>query len=450
MTQIISSLQKLVWGPPLLCLLAGVGLYLTWILRGIQFRYLLYSLKLAIQSFRESPDKNEKGELTHFQALMTSLASAIGTGNIAGVATAISVGGLGSLFWMWVFTFLGMAIKYSEALLAVKHRVVNADGEMSGGPMQYLEKGFNSKGVATLFAILGVFAAIGTGNMVQVHSVAQAAQILLHTAPWQTGLFLSFVTGLVLLGGIRSIGKVSEYFVPFMALFYLASSTVILCLHATELPSLLVLIVKSAFTGQAAVGGFAGSSLALALQMGFARGVFSSEAGLGISSIASAAAKTDYAAHQALIAMTGVFLSTGIVCTMTGLVIGVSGALGTMDPQTGLALSCTSMAIYAFRELPGGATIVSIGLILFAYTTILGWAYYGEKCMEFVCGVRAKYAYRVLYTIILFPGSMLELESVWAFADVANGLMAVPNLIAIVLLTKDIREESSKFFRTIK
>ena len=447
--EILKQIQALVWSPPLLILLGGMSLYMTVMLRGLQFRYLIYSLKTAFS--RQGNETKVAGELTHFQALMTSLAAAIGTGNIAGVATALATGGMGSLFWMWVIALLGMIIKYCESLLAVKYRIRNANGEMSGGPMYFLARGAGMKKTGAAFALFGVLATIGTGNMVQVNSVADALNSSFHIPPLYTGIALAFITGAVLLKGIRSIGKVAEYFVPVMACLYLLGGLAILCLNLDRIPETFLYIISSAFKGEAAFGGFLGSSVALTIQTGIARGIFSNEAGLGTSSIASAAAMTKEPGTQAMVSMTSAFLSTVIVCTITGLVIGVTGVLGTADPETGRILNGAPMALKAFgSQLPGGEYIVTFGLILFAWSTILGWAYYGEKCLEFLTGIKMIPVYRIVYIGCMIPAALLELESVWTLADITNGLMMIPNLIGIFSLREVIYQETRLYLEKIK
>ncbi|MBI5274391.1 MAG: sodium:alanine symporter family protein [Chlamydiales bacterium] len=449
MTDILYYMGKIndwVWGPPLLILLVVVGGYLTICTRGVQFRYLWYSHKLAFTK----QDSNAEGDISHFQSLMTALAATIGIGSISGVATALAIGGLGALFWMWVAALLGMATKYGEAILAVKYRIKDGKGEMSGGPMYYLEKGVNSKFLATLFAILGVFTAIGTGNMVQANSVSGAFVELCNLDPLWVGLGLMLLTGFALLGGIKSIGKITSILVPAMAIFYIVGGLIIISFHVQDIPNALFLICKTAFTGQAASGGFIGSSMMLAIQLGVSRGVFSSEAGLGSSPIAAAAAKTDLPGRQALVSMSSVFITTGIVCTITGLAIALTGVLGTRG-DNGLMLNGSALALAAFNSvIPHGGLVVTIALIPFAYSTILGWAYYGEKCIEYLGGVRIVIFYRILFTLLVLPGSLLSLEFVWSLANILNGLMAIPNLIGLFLLAHIITKETKIFDRALQ
>lgn len=439
-------LQNLVWGPALLLLLAVAGVYLTIILKGLQLRHLPRALLLAFWKGEEEDEAAKKdGDLSHFQALMTTLASAIGTGNIAGVATAVTMGGVGALFWMWVMAFLGMILRFGEALLAGKFRVVNEKGEIAGGPMYYLAGGMNLPRLALLFAVAGAIGALGTGNMVQVNSVADAFEGSFGVSRLLTGFIICGLTGIVLIGGVKSIGRVAEVLVPFMALFYLGGCLIVIVQHASVIPQAFTDILYSAFNGQAAVGAFAGVTVMRAVQMGFARAVFSSEAGLGISSIASASARSDHPTRHALVAMTGVFLSTMIVCSVTGLTLAVTGVLGEVD-GAGKLLTGTNLVMKAFESLPFGSWIVTIGLILFAYSTILAWAFYGEKCVEYFAGVRGRMFYRIIFILLLFPSSILELEFVWSFADICNGLMAIPNLLALMLAGPIIKKETDDFF----
>lgn len=434
-----------VW-QPLFVILVGTGLYMTFKLRGLQFTQLFYSLKLA---FTRHDDKAQ-GDISHFQALMTALAATIGIGNIAGVATAIAMGGLGSLFWLWITSFIGMATKYSEAILAIKYRVKDARGEMAGGPMYYIERGLGWKWLAYAFAFFGTITTLFTGNIVQSHSIASAIESSYGVSAWITGGLLAICTGCVLIGGIKAIGGVTSFLVPFMALFYVGGSIIVLVIFYASIPEAFATIISTAFTGQAAMGGFAGSTIMIALQMGVARGVFSNESGLGTAPIAAAAAKTDLPGRQALISMTGAFLST-VVCTFTGLAIAVTHVLGKLDPG-GKAFNGVGLTIAAFdTALPYlGRTIVVISSILFGYSTIVGWAYYGEKCCEYLLGVKSILFYRLIFTFVVFLGVGIPLELVWALADIANAFMALPNLIGIVALATVVTEQTHIFFNTIE
>lgn len=437
--QFLAYLNSWVWGKPLLAFLLGTGLYLTCILKGVQFRYLSYAFK---QIFSKQKS-HAAGDINPYEALMTSLAGAIGTGAIVGISTAVVVGGLGALFWMWVTAFLGMATKYAESLLAVKYRMLDQKGEMSGGPMQYIEKGLGWKKLAAIFAIFGAIASLGTGNLVQVNSIAEAAQNVWSINPWVSGTLLAFITMLVILGGVRTIGHVTGILVPFMSLFYVVGGLLILLMHAEKLPSVFLQIFKTAFYPESIVAGTVGSAFIAVVQIGVSRSVFSNEAGLGISSIAAAAAKTDSPGRQGLITMTGALISTVIVCSITGLVLAVTGVL---EATGGKQLTGASLAIQAFSgSLWGGSYIVSIGLILFAFSTVLAWAYYGEKCFEYLFGKKAAIYYRILYCLIVIPGAALKLETVWYLADITNGLMIIPNLVALIGLSHVLVKETNDF-----
>lgn len=443
---LFSEIRNWVWGAPLLLLLLGTGAYLTILLKGVQFRYLFFAIKQLL----EKQKKDSKGDISHVEALMTTLAGAIGTGAIVGVATGVTVGGLGALFWMWVTAILSMATKYAESLLAVKYRTIDKRGEMCGGPMQYIERGLGWKWMAYLFAILGVVAAFGTGNLVQTNSIADGLAHVWSIDAWWTGGILALVTATVILGGIKSIGKIATFLVPLMALIFVGGSFLILLMNITKLPSVFLMIFDSAWNGQAAVGGFAGATVMTAIQMGVARSVFSNEAGLGISSVAAAAAITDSPARQGLITMTGALISTVIVCSMTGLVLAVTGVIGTPGAN-GEVLVGASLAIEAFQsQIFGGQYIVTIGLILFAFTTLLAWSYYGEKCAEYVFGPNIVIPYRIIYALIVIPGAALKVELAWHLADISNGLMAIPNLIALIALSSVVTNETRQFIKTIR
>jgi AGCS family alanine or glycine:cation symporter len=438
---LLESVRTAIWGPPLLALLIGSGIYLTLCLKGVQFRYLFKAFSLVTKRDKAGM----AGDISPFQSLMTSMASAVGTGSIVGVATALSAGGLGAVFWLWVTAFISMAIKYGESILAVKYRVQDKRGEMSGGPMYYIEKGLGWKWMAILFAVFASIAAIGTGNLVQVNSIADAVSNVYQVSPWITGSVLTVITGYVLFGGIKSIGKVSAVVVPFKALAYIIIGFFVLGLYYDQLPNAFNLIFSSAFTGQAAVGGFMGSTMAIALQTGVSRCVFCSEAGLGIASIASAAAKTSSSGRQAMMSMTGTLVSTAIICTITALVIAVTGTLGTVD-DSGAVLNGASLVIRAFSNaIAGGKYVVIIGLILFAYTTVVSWAYYGEKCFEYLFGTKSVIFYRILYVGLIVPGSLFALDVVWCFADIMNALMVIPNMIALLALSGVIQSETKLF-----
>lgn len=439
---IVDQAYAAVYGVPLLLLLCGVGVYLTVRLKGLQFRYLWYALKLA---FGKNEDKESAGDISHFQSLMTALAATVGTGNLAGVATGIAVGGFGALFWMWVTALIGMATKYAEAILAVKYRVKDSRNQMSGGPMYFIERGLGWKWLAMSFAFFGCFAAFGGGNMIQANSVADVMGRVFSIEPIWTATVMAVVTGLTLLGGIKNIARLASLLVPFMAVLYIGGACFVLLQRYENIPDALFLIVSSAFSGQAAVGGFLGSSVAMALQVGVSRGLMTSEAGLGTASIAAAAAKTDSPGKQALVSMTGSFLATIIMCTVTGLLLGVTGVLGSVDAQ-GKIINGASMTVLAFTSVVSwGGYVVGLALILFAFTTIVGWAYYGEKCAEYLLGEKSIPYFRLLFTLVCFGGALLELELVWKVSDIFNGLMAVPNLIGLCALSPIIISETRAF-----
>ena len=429
-----------VWGPAMLVLLVGTGVWLTLMLRGLQFSMLWFALKQAFKPHGKKEDGSDhEGDISHFGALMTALSATIGTGNIAGVATAVVLGGPGAVFWMWITAIFGMATKYGEGVLAVKYRVVNKKGEMSGGPMYYIERGLNMKWMALLFALFGTIASFGIGSSVQSNSVAMSIKSSFNIDPWITGVVLTVFTGIVILGGIKSIAKAASIIVPFMAIFYVLGGLVIIVLHIDMLWPAIDKILTEAFNFSAAAGGMAGA----AIRYGVARGVFSNEAGMGSAPIAAAAAKTDHPVRQGLVSMTGTFLDTIIVCSITGIVL-VMGILSNQSPagETGAALTT-----HTFNNmLPGpGGWIVTFGLIFFAYSTILGWCYYGEKCAAYVFGDGFVPAYRVIYVITVMLGTVASLDLVWSAADTFNGLMAIPNLIALLLLSKVILKETKDF-----
>lgn len=444
---ILDSIYSWVWGAPLLVLLSGIGIYFTIILKGLQFRYLPYALKLA---FGNQHAGSGKGDITHFQSLMTALAATIGIGNIAGVATAMTVGGKGALFWMWITALIGMATKYAEAILAVKYRSMDNQGEMSGGPMYFIEKGLGWRWLALAFAIFGAVAAFGGGNMLQANSVADVMYSTFHIDPWITGVCLAIFTALTLVGGIKSIGAIASLLVPMMAILYIGGGLAIILYKIELLPSAIFSIIEHAFSPQAAFGAFAGSSVATAVQVGVSRGLMTSEAGLGTSSIAAAAAKTDLPGRQALVSMTGGFLATIVMCTVTGLVLGVTDVFGGVD-ETGKILNGASMTLAAFNSIfPAfGGYIVTFGLILFAFTTIIGWAYYGEKCVEYIWGEKSIPFYRFFFIAMVLPGAVLELHIVWKISDIFNGLMAFPNLIGLAALSGVVVNETKVFLQIL-
>lgn len=438
---ILSLIEKIsgyIWGTPLLVLLVGTGIFLSFRLKFLQIRMLPYGLKLAF-----FPNKKEKGkgDISQFQALMTALAATIGTGNIVGVATAIIVGGPGAVFWMWISAIFGMATKYAEGVLAVKYREQDpVNGEMSGGPMYYIEKGLGLKWLGVLFAIFGSIAAFGIGNTVQTNAVANNMKESFGISPLITGIILTIFTALVVLGGIRNIGKVTAIFVPIMAIFYIFGGLLIIILNLNLVPAAFALIFTDAFTGKAAAGGAIGA----VIKYGVARGLFSNEAGLGSAPIAAAAAKTDYSSRQGLVMMTSVFIDTLIVCTITGLTLIMGGMYSEKAVNAG---SLTNQTFEMFLG-KGGSLIVTIGLLFFAYSTILGWCYYGEKCFTYLFKKWAIIPYRIAFVIAAFIGAIVnDLNIIWGIADIMNGLMAIPNLIALLGLSSVVVYETKAFLK---
>ena len=436
---IVSTLSGWVWGPPMLILLVGTGIYLTVLLKGLQFRALPLALRLIFHK-----DTGQRGDISHFAALMTALAATVGIGNIVGVATAITLGGPGAVFWMWMTGLVGMATKYAEAVLAVKYREEGPHG-MRGGPMYYLSKGAGLPWLGVLFAIFTVLASFGIGNMTQANATAKIFETAFHIEPWVTGLALMILTALVIIGGIKSIGRFTSFLVPIMIVLYIGTALTVLFLNAEEIPHALSLIFTHAFTPISATGGFAGAAVAAAIRYGVARGVFSNESGLGSAPIAAAAARTDEPVKQALVSMTQTFIDTLVVCTMTALMILTADAW----TQGVGAAQLTSQSV---GETLGqaGEILVAIATALFAYSTLIGWSYYGEKAIEYLIGPRAVRIYRIFFIAAVIVGAMVSLEFVWNFSDLANGMMAIPNLIALLLLSRVIKEETDRFFRELK
>ena len=435
-SQFFTALGNIVWGPYMLVLLVGTGVFLTVRLLGLQFSMLPYALKQSFMVHKKGA--NDEGDISHFAALMTALSATIGTGNIAGVATAVVAGGPGAIFWMWLTAVFGMATKYGEAVLAVKYRVKDSKGQMSGGPMYYIERGMKAKWLAMAFAAFAVLASFGIGSSVQSNSVADVIHTSFGVAGWKTGLVLTVFTGLVILGGIKSIARVSSVIVPFMATFYVLGGLAIIFLNLDLLWAALQLIFTDAFTGQAAAGG----ALGTVIRYGVARGVFSNEAGLGSAPIAAAAARTDHPVRQALVSMTGTFIDTIVVCSITGIVL-VMGMLKHAH-IVGQGAGLTTQTFDAL--LPGiGGWIVTFGIVFFAYSTILGWCYYGEKCSAYLFGEGAVPVYRVVYVLAVMAGAVVSLDLVWTASDTFNGLMAVPNLIALLVLSSVIVKETKDF-----
>ncbi|MSS75873.1 MAG: sodium:alanine symporter family protein [Methyloglobulus sp.] len=434
---LISTLSGWVWGPPMLTLLVGTGLYLTILLKGLQFRVLPLAFQIIFHK-----DHSEDGDISHFAALMTALAATVGIGNIVGVATAISLGGPGAVFWMWMTGLVGMVTKYSEAVLAVKYREKGEHG-MRGGPMYYISKGAGLPWLGWLFALFTALATFGIGNMTQANATAKIFESTFHIQPWITGVVLMVLTALVILGGIRSIGKFTSFLVPFMIVGYVGSALVVLALNVSEIPDAFALIFHHAFAPMAASGGFAGATIATAMRFGIARGVFSNESGLGSAPIAAAAARTYDPVRQALVSMTQTFIDTLVVCTMTALVI------LTATPWT-QGISPGQLTSASFAETLGvtGEIIVAVSTSLFAYSTLIGWNYYGEKAIEYLLGSRSIRVYRILFIVAVVVGAMMNLELVWNISDLMNGMMALPNLIGLLLLSKVVKAETERYFKS--
>lgn len=436
--KMLDTIDSLVWGPPLLILLVGTGVWLTLRLGLLQVTRLPLALKLIFTA------KNDgKGDVNSFGALCTALAATVGTGNIVGVATAVKAGGPGAIFWMWMAAFFGMATKYAEGVLAVKYRSVDENGQISGGPMYYIENGLGKKyrPLSIMFAVSGVLVAFfGIGTFPQVNAIVDTCKLALGIPAWVSALVLTALVALITIGGLKSIARVSEKVVPFMAIFYIIICLGVLIVSADKLPEAVSLVINSAFTGTAAAGGFLGATVMMAIRNGVARGVFSNESGLGSAPIAAAAAKTKWPAEQGLISMTGTFIDTIIICTMTGLTLVVTGAW--QGDASGAAMT-QSAFISVFPNM--GAFVLTIGLVLFAFTTILGWNYYGERCCEYLFGVKGIKPYRYIFIILVAAGAFLKLEAIWLLADIVNGLMAIPNLIALLGLTSVVVAETKLY-----
>lgn len=441
-TDFVNMINGFVWGTPMLVMILGVGLFLSVGLKLMPILKLGTGFKLLWSGRIPDKDKNMKGEISPFNALMTSLSATIGTGNIAGVATAIFIGGPGALFWMWCTALVGMATKFSEAVLAVKFREVDDKGEHIGGPMYYIKNGLGSKWawLGTAFALFGSFAGFGIGNTVQSNSVADALSSNFGVPTWITGVVLMLLVGAVLMGGIKRIADVAGKLVPLMSVFYIGAGIAVLIVNASEIPDAIALIVHSAFNPVAAQGGFAGAAVWAAIRFGVARGVFSNEAGLGSAPIAHASAQTNNPVAQGLVAMLGTFIDTLIVCSITGLAIIVTGSW--TSGENGAAL--TSLAFSS--AIPMGNYIVAIALSVFAFTTILGWSVYSEKCVQYLLGVKAVKPFRVLWILVVPLGAISSLDFIWLLADTLNAMMAIPNLIALALLSPVVFTLTREFF----
>ena len=443
MLDILNEIDSFVWGPPLLVLLVGTGIWLTIRLKLIQIFKLGEALKLIFSA------KNDgSGDVNSFKALCTALAATVGTGNIVGVATAVKAGGPGALFWMWIAAFFGMATKYAECLLAVKYRTVDANGNISGGPMYYIENGLGKayKPLAVLFAVFGVLCAyFGIGTFAQVNSIVEITKISAGIPVVYTGIALTVLVAAVTIGGLRSIANVASKIVPAMAVLYFLTTVGILICFADKVPEAIGMVLQDAFTPTAAQGGFLGATVMLAMRSGVARGVFSNESGLGSAPIVAAAAKTKWPAEQGLVSMTGTFIDTIIICTLTGLALTVTGVW--CGPLSGAAMTDAAFKM-AFPAW--GGMLLMVGLVLFAFTTILGWNYYGERCVEYLMGVKAIMPYRVIFIILIACGPFLKLEEIWVLADIVNGLMAIPNLIALLALSGVVVAETKAYQKHLK
>mgnify|MGYP005996396461 FL=1 len=448
LTNIFSTLGGIAWGPYMLAFIALTGLYLTIGLKFMPIMKIPYGFKLL----KAKPDNSEKGEIPARSALFTAMSATVGTGNIAGVATAIALGGPGAIFWMWIMGFVGMATKYGEAVLAVKYRETDSNGSYVGGPMYYIKNGLGEKWkwLGFLFALFGTIAAFGIGNMVQSNTVANQLQNTLHIDPLTTGIIIASIAGLVIIGGVKRISTFASTLVPIMAFIYIISALIIVIMNLNKVPEAFGIIVDSAFNGTAATGGFAGATVLMAIRFGIARGVFSNEAGLGSAPIAHAAAKTNSPVKQGTIAMLGTFIDTIIICSLTALVIVISGAWQSGD--NGAVLTSNAF-VYGLPAI--GESIITISLILFAFTTIIGWSYYGERCSAYIFGTKAIKPYRVLWLLSIVLGAYAlnlggttaeSVNLIWLIADVMNGFMAIPNLIALVLLSPVVFKLSKEYF----
>jgi alanine or glycine:cation symporter, AGCS family len=455
MLDVLNKINSFLWGTPSLVLLFGTGLFLTIMLRGLQFKKLFYAFKLAFTKDKSTGSSESEGDISNFKTLMTALSATIGNGNIAGVATAITIGGPGAIFWMWIVGLLGMATKYAEALLAMKYRVKNKHGEYSGGPMYYVEKGLGSKWkwLAVSFALFGAFAALGIGNSVQSNTIADVMTTSFHINNWVTGSVLAVLTALIIFGGIQRISTVASFFVPIMAFLYIGGSLLIIGLNYDLIIPAFKLIFFYAFNPVAAAGGFTGVVISEAIRSGVSRGIFSNEAGLGTAALIAGNAKTDHPVKQALVAMTGTFIVTIVVCTMTGLVLIITGfwdpsggAISGVQHSPDLDGGALTSAAFAHSLGIAGEYIVAFSVIFFGFSTIVGWYMYGEKCFEYLTGYRYIASYRLIYVVATGMGAVANLELVWAFADMSNALMMIPNLIALLLLYKVIVKETNHYF----
>ena len=452
-SKVLNSIDDFIWGPVMLVLLVGTGVFLTIRLNFLPWRNLGYALKSVLSKEARSKNRGE-GDISPFSALMTALAATIGTGNIVGVATAMVLGGPGALVWMWISACFGLSSKFAECMLAIKYRVVNENGEMSGGPMYTMKHAFKNKKVGNilgfLFALFTVLASFGIGNLTQANSISAALEETFNIPLWITGIIITVLALLIIVGGIKNISKVSQVVVPTMAVFYVLAGILVILFNIKNLPSGVATIFKMAFSTKAAAGGVGGTimvSMMQSLRWGVARGVFSNEAGLGSAAITAAAATTDNPVRQGYINMTGTFFDTIVVCTITGLAIASSGVLGTLDASLELVTG-SALTIMAFSSVLGkfGGILVSICIVLFAFSTIIGWEYHGEKAFEYLVK-KPKYCiiYRIIFSLVSYIGATTALKVVWSFSDIMNGLMAIPNLICLLALSGVLAKDVKKF-----
>lgn len=438
MQDLLSQVNSIVWGPITIILLVGTGIYITLIIKGMQLQKFLYAWNLISGKF-DNPD--DKGEVTHFQALSAALSATIGTGNIAGVGIAIASGGPGAVFWMWVTAVFGMALKYAECLLALNYRVIHSNGIVGAGPMYYLEKGLNQKWLGVLFALFAVIASFGIGNMAQANSVAEPIKTYFGLSKAVTGIIIGVLVFMVIVGGIKRIAQVASRLVPFMAIFYVGGALIIIFMNFGAIPEAFYLIFRDAFTGSAATGGFAGATFAHVIRSGVARGLFSNESGLGSAPIAHGAAKTEEPVREGLVAMLGPFIDTLVICSMTALVIIMTGAY--TSGETGADLTAMAFNLGILRI---GGYIVSGGIVLFAFSTAISWSYYGDRCVDYLFGTSMVTPYRVLYCILLPVGASIKLNTVWTISDIFNALMAWPNLIGLLFLSPVVIRITKDYF----
>ncbi|MDH5561050.1 MAG: sodium:alanine symporter family protein [Deltaproteobacteria bacterium] len=438
MNDLLNNLNSWAWGPVTIILLVGTGIFLTFLVGGIQVRWFIYAFRLIMGKF-DNPD--DQGEITHFQALSSALSATIGTGNIAGVGTAIALGGPGALFWMWVTAFFGMALKYGECLLSLKYREIHPDKSVSAGPMYYLEKGLGQKWLGLLFAFFAAVASFGIGNMVQANSVAEPVATYFGVPKIVTGIIIGLLVFAVIIGGIKRIGQVASKLVPIMSVFYIVGSLAVILMNFSGIPAAFMMIFKDAFTGTAATGGFAGAAVLQAIRFGVARGVFSNEAGLGSAPIAHGAAQTNEPVREGLVAMLGPFIDTIVICSMTGLVIILTGAYTSGMTGAGLTAEAFNMGLPVI-----GGYIVAIGIMFFAFSTAISWSYYGDRAVEYLFGPRLILPYRILYCILLPVGASIQLSLVWTISDITNALMAWPNLIGLIFLSPVILKTTREYF----